>query len=135
MRLVVDTNVLLSAISARSPFHRIFLAIIEEGIHNLVISNEILTEYHEVLSRTVRPATLDILLEFLVKSPDIFRISPHYRFELISADPDDNKFPDCAICGNADFLITSDRHFDILKTTAHLKVNIISPVEFREKYL
>ena len=43
---------------------------------------------------------------------------------------DDNKFVDCAICGNAELLVTNDAHFDILKTIGFPKVEIIKLQEF-----
>lgn len=57
------------------------------------------------------------------------------RFLLVNNDPDDNKFVDVAICGNADFLITLDNHFEDAKKSKFPKVNIISPEEFISKYL
>jgi predicted nucleic acid-binding protein len=39
------------------------------------------------------------------------------------------------ICGNCDFLITSDHHFDVLKEVEFPKVEVIAPKDFIEKYL
>lgn len=47
-------------------------------------------------------------------------------------DPDDNKFTDMAIAGNADYLITNDRHFDLLKGVEFPKVNVISLDDFKK---
>ena len=46
-------------------------------------------------------------------------------FNLISVDPDDNKFVDCAVAANAKFVVTDDGHFDVLKQIDFPKVNII----------
>ncbi|MFW9817964.1 MAG: putative toxin-antitoxin system toxin component, PIN family, partial [Candidatus Thorarchaeota archaeon] len=46
---------------------------------------------------------------FFKNANNLIQVNPHYRFNLISSDPDDNKIVDVAICGNADFLITSDK--------------------------
>lgn len=48
-----------------------------------------------------------------------------FYFNLIKVDPDDNKFVDCAIAGNAKFIVTEDRHYDILQQIDIPKVNII----------
>lgn len=48
-----------------------------------------------------------------------------FYFNLIKVDPDDNKFVDCAIAGNAKFIVTEDRHYDILQQIDFPKVNII----------
>ena len=60
------------------------------------------------------------------------KISPTYRFLLIKADPDDDKFVDCAIAGNADFIVTHDGHFNVLKTIDFPVVEIVTIDEFRE---
>ena len=52
------------------------------------------------------------------------------RFNLISTDPDDNKFVDCAIIASADYIVSNDSHFDILKNIDFPKVNVISIKDF-----
>lgn len=59
-------------------------------------------------------------------------IEPHFRMELIKADPDDNKFVDCAFAAGADYLVTEDNHFNILKKTAFPKLNLVTLDEFME---
>jgi predicted nucleic acid-binding protein len=51
-------------------------------------------------------------------------------FNLISVDPDDNKFVDCAVAANAKFVVTDDGHFDLLKQIDFPKVNIIGLDDF-----
>ncbi len=60
------------------------------------------------------------------------KISPTYRFLLIKADPDDDKFVDCAVTGNADFIVTHDGHFNVLKTIEFPVVEIVTIAEFKE---
>ena len=50
--------------------------------------------------------------------------SPHYHFQLITQDPDDNKFVDCAIIANADYIVTNDSHFKVLENIEIPKVNV-----------
>ena len=45
-------------------------------------------------------------------------------------DKDDNKFVDCAVSCNADYLVTNDRHFDILASIEFPKVITIKAKEF-----
>lgn len=52
-------------------------------------------------------------------------VTPYFRFKLITADPDDDKFVDCAVAANAKFVVTDDGHFDVLKQTEFPKVEII----------
>ena len=57
-------------------------------------------------------------------------IKIYFRFGLIKADPDDNKFVDCAIKANAKYIVSEDHHFDVLKTIHFPPVNVISIDEF-----
>ena len=52
-------------------------------------------------------------------------MTPYFHFKLIIADPDDDKFVDCAIAANAKFVVTDDGHFDVLKQIDFPKVEII----------
>lgn len=134
MRLVVDTNVMVEAVTTRGPYHRIFRSVIDKT-NNLVLSNEILLEYFEIFERIFPKQLLEELSIFFHYATGILRIDPHYRFRLIESDEDDNKFVDCAICGNCDFLITSDHHFDILKKSEFPRVEVIRPEAFVSKFL
>jgi uncharacterized protein len=49
---------------------------------------------------------------------------------LITIDPDDNKFVDCAIAAGADYIITNDHHFDILAQISFPEVRVCSAEEF-----
>ena len=51
-------------------------------------------------------------------------------FELITQDPDDNKFVDCAIAANASYVVTNDHHFDVLKGLNYPPIDVIKLEEF-----
>ena len=53
-----------------------------------------------------------------------------YHFNLITADPDDNKFVDCSIQANARYIVTNDHHYDILRQIDFPKVGIIKLMDF-----
>lgn len=134
MRLVIDTNVMVESITNQSPYHKLFLSLVN-GKNELVISNEIYLEYFEIFGRIYSKRTLSEIQIFFNYSPQIIRIDPHFHFRLIQTDLDDNKFVDCALCGNCHFLVTSDRHFDILNEIEFPKLSIISPPLFIQQYL
>lgn len=134
MNLVIDTNVMVESITSQSPYHKIFRSLIDMT-NIMVISNEILLEYFEIFERIYSKEFMKEISLFFNYSTSILKINPHYRFHLIHEDEDDNKFVDCALCGNCDFLITSDHHFDVLKKIEFPKVEIISPKGYIEKYL
>lgn len=127
--LVVDTNSLIQIISPRSPYHRIYEAI-TNGEYALCVTTEILEEYEEILYRLVRPATARAVMEALTGNPHTRRITTHYHFNLITADPDDNKFVDCAVAANAKYLVTEDHHFDVLKQVEFPHVEVVDLDEF-----
>ena len=54
----------------------------------------------------------------------------YVHFELLPADEDDNKFVDCAIAADAEYIVTNDKHFNPLKDILWPKVNIISLANF-----
>lgn len=56
--------------------------------------------------------------------------SPSYAFHLIKADEDDNKFVDCAIVANAKYIVSNDRHFDVLREIPFPKVDVIKINQF-----
>ena len=54
----------------------------------------------------------------------------YYTFELITADPDDNKFVDCYVAAHADYLVSNDRHFEGLSAAGFPAVRVVSAGEF-----
>ena len=64
----------------------------------------------------------------------LVKVQPSYRFHVVTADPDDNKFTDCAISINAAYVITEDAHFEPL-VTAGYNPRPITPVEFIRAHL
>lgn len=100
----------------------------------LCVSNEILEEYEEVLARNISPKVSRIVLAYMQVLPNVTFVDPHYSFGLIKADVDDNKFVDCAIAGNAVFIVSEDRHFNELSSVPFPKVEVIGIDDF-VKYL
>jgi len=71
-------------------------------------------------------------LEKFTANRNIIFYIPEFKWNFITADPDDNKFVDCAIAANADYIITNDAHFNILKNIAFPKVNVLTLQQFIE---
>lgn len=133
MRAVLDTNVLLVSIPFGTPYYPIFDAFLN-GRFELCITTDILDEYAEKLQEkyNLRPSVAENTLKALENSPDIYRVLKYFSWNLISDDPDDNKFVDCAIAANADFIVTEDRHFKVLKDIPFPRVPVISAADFLE---
>jgi uncharacterized protein len=131
MRIVLDTNVLFAAISSRTEYFAIWEAL-QIGKYELCVSTDILNEYEEKLQEFFRPGVAENTLTFMMRSPDVFQISNHFFWNHITNDPDDNKFVDCAITANADFIVTNDKHFRVLKKIQFPTVPVISADDFVE---
>jgi len=127
--IVLDTNCLLVCIANSSKFHSVWIAFLNEEFR-LCVSNEIMTEYEEILARKTSPTFAEMIVHIILNSENVLFVNPSYRFGLIIADPDDNKFVDCAIIANADYIVSQDTHFDILKTINFPKVSVIRIEEF-----
>ncbi|MBX2928668.1 MAG: nucleotide-binding protein, partial [Saprospiraceae bacterium] len=57
-------------------------------------------------------------------------ITTYFKWNLISTDPDDNKFSDCAIACNARYLVSDDKHFNVLKSLSFPRVSVLAAEEF-----
>lgn len=130
MRVVIDTNVLVSSLSSRSPYHWIIELILSEKI-DLLVSEEILLEYEEILKVKYAPAVAHHFLTALQELPNVELVKIYFRWKLLK-DEDDNKFVDCAIAGNANCIVTHDKDFNILKQVNFPKVNLASITEFEQ---
>lgn len=132
--VVIDTNCLLQIISKKSPYRPIWDAFLS-GKYELCVSNDILDEYQEILSQQITPSIAENIVLLILNKTNVRLVSPHFRMELITADPDDNKFVDCAFAANADYLVSEDRHFEVLKNTRFPKLNLVTLDEFMETRL
>lgn len=124
MRLVLDTNSLIQCVSRRSRYHDLWLSFID-GHNQLCVTTEMLNEYVEILQRETTENFASIMLEVILNNPNTLFINVFYKFNLIIADPDDNKFIDCAIAAQAKYIVTEDHHYDVLRDLEFPKVDII----------
>ena len=102
MKIVLDTNIFLVSIPKKSKYRCIFDALINKQ-YTLLISNEILMEYEEIVGMKTTQNIAKHVVEMLLSLSNVEKTEVFFRWNLIEADPDDNKFSDCAIAGNADF--------------------------------
>ncbi|MBX3043887.1 MAG: putative toxin-antitoxin system toxin component, PIN family [Ignavibacteriae bacterium] len=131
MKIVLDSNVLLVSVPSKSKYRIIFDKFLSRHFE-LIISNDILTEYIELLSIKANSNVSANIAETLLFSKNVTMQQIYYNFNLIEIDKDDNKFVDCAIAGGADYIVTNDKHFNILKQIDFPKVSVISIDEFIE---
>lgn len=94
------------------------------------MTNEIIEEYAEVISRNINERVAQTVIYLIMTLSNVKYIDPHFRFHLITSDPDDKKFVDCAIAANAKYIVTEDHHFDVLKEIPFPHIEVISIEQF-----
>ncbi len=129
IKIVLDTNGLLRCISRRSSY-AIILQKLYENAFELAVSSDILLEYEEKITEIFSEETADLILSAFTLLPNVEKVDIHFSLNLITADIDDNKFADCAFASNAHFIVTDDRHFNVLKTVGFPLLQVISLDQF-----
>ena len=132
--IVLDTNCLLRSISKRSEFYRVWEEFIS-GKYTLCVSTEILEEYEEVISSHMSPLAAQLVVETILRANNVRRVDAQFRFGLITADVDDNKFVDCAIVANAKYIVSDDNHFKVLQAIPFPKVDVKHLKDFYEELI
>ena len=115
MKVVIDTHGILNAVSSYSPNRWLYDAFIDHQFI-WVASNEIISEYSEIIGQSFGLRVSTFVLESLINAENFQKYEPSYKWQLVEKDPDDNKFVDCAVGVNADYLVSDDKHIrDLLK--------------------
>ena len=122
--IVVDTNCLIMMVSARSSYNKIWKAFLA-GDFCMCLTTEIIEEYIEVLARNINVEVARYIVYTIMERRNTRLITNYYHWHLIEADPDDNKFVDCAITAGARFLVTEDHHFSVLRQVNFPVVDVI----------
>jgi putative PIN family toxin of toxin-antitoxin system len=127
-KVVLDTNVLLVSISSKSNLHWIFKSLLE-GEYTLCVTTDILVEYAEIIEQQMGVLASENALGVLENLPNIELVTNYYKFGLLK-DEDDNKFVDCAIASNSNYIVTHDKDFNLLKKIDFPKVITIDTKKF-----
>ena len=130
MKIVLDTNCLIPILVPGSYGYDIWRAF-RQGRYTLCVSTEILFEYEEILMQMTGDREFtSLVIEAISNAANVEHVSPSYRFNLIKADPDDNKFVDCAVTAGATYIVSNDRHFRELQQYDFPKVDVRTLTEF-----
>jgi putative PIN family toxin of toxin-antitoxin system len=133
MRIVLDTNCLILILAKKGSFYSIYEKI-QLGSIQLIITNEILNEYEEVLEKIYSHEVADYVAKALLNHSSTIIIDRiYYQWNLIPIDEDDNKFVDAYVIGSGDYLVTNDKHFNVLKTIDFPSINLINLIDFLQK--
>lgn len=128
-RIVLDTNCLLQSLPSKSPYHKIWTDVLCGNI-SLCVNTEILDEYEEILSQKINPEVANNVVEAIARLHSTVYQEIYVHFGLIYDDEDDNKFADCAIASGAEFIVTNDKHYNVLKRTPWPNINVLNIKDF-----
>jgi len=135
VKVVLDTNTIVSGIGWGGPPRRVLVAL-REGQHQLVISPDLLAELTRVLSYPkLRPLAahplLRVVLEWLHQPEHI--VIPRKRLSVVRSDPQDNRVLEAAVAGMADSIVSGDR--DLLAIRKFQEISIVTARRFAALYL
>ena len=128
-KIVLDTNCLIAALSRHSEYYPVWSEF-QAGKYMLCVSNEILEEYEEIIENKTSAIVAQNVINLLLKSNNVELVTPSFRFRLIEADHDDDKFVDCAFAANATYIVSDDKHFDVLKDISFPQLLVLKLKEF-----
>ena len=130
MRVILDTNVLVSGVFWRGPARRI-LELWMKGSLEVFVSLALLEEYEEVLNE-IESKRASGLAEgwrmFVAEHATLVHASKVYK---ICRDPDDDEVLNCAAAARADFVVSGDKDLLVLKRLPDFK--IVSPSDFLKR--
>ncbi|MDR1738674.1 MAG: putative toxin-antitoxin system toxin component, PIN family [Candidatus Symbiothrix sp.] len=129
MKIVLDTNCLVAALPTNSPYHCVWEAF-NNGDIILCFTTEILEEYNEILARFYSAHYAENVINMILNAPNAKRVTIYYHWHFIISDPDDDKFVDCAVSANARFIVSNDRHFNVLKYVDFPKIEVCNIQNF-----
>lgn len=128
MRIVCDTNVLVSGILFGGHARQILLLVSRGRLTNF-ISDEILLEAKKVLSRPKFKLSPQQLMAIMALFRDTFElVYPVQRHKVIQSDPDDNRILDAALEAQAEIIVSGDKH--LLAIGQWRGIRVLSPAEF-----
>lgn len=134
MTIVLDTNCLIQ-ILPRPTEHRWLYDAILQGQITLSLSHEIILEYEETIDEFFGSKALGgNVARTLLELPKTKRAEIYYNWQIIEKDPDDNKYVDCAVASNADYIITNDRHFKVLKKVPFPKITCLTLEQIKKVF-
>ena len=130
-RIIIDTNVLLSAVRSKSGASFRLLSLIPDPRFDINLSVPLVLEYEEVLKRPeigvpLGSDRIDDILDFLCRVGSLRKI--RYLWRPALADPDDDFLLELAVECNCDYIVTYNTR-DFLNTSS-FGIKAITPVEF-----
>lgn len=135
MRVVIDTNVIVSAFLSPTDAPAQVLTYLEQEAFVLLISEPILEEYQRALNyaklralhRMSRAAVADVIDDMRATA---VLVEPNERLDVVRQDRDDNKFFECAVAGDATYIVSGDTK--VQAVGVFRGISVVSPALFLE---
>ena len=132
-KIVFDTNTLVSAVGWKGAPRKVFDLCIDDKL-KIVTSNELIDEFIEVIFRSkfdfIEEDIKLTIIQAIISISDI--VDPKMKLNIIKDDEKDNKFLECAVTGNAKFIISGDNH--LLKLKEFEGIKIVNASKFLKDY-
>jgi uncharacterized protein len=129
-KIVLDTNVIVSAFGWKGSPHEIFQKCMR-GHFQLYLSSPLLSEIKRVLSYHKFHFNQDEIDEFLSIIIEVAEIvEPEIIINFIPHDPSDNRVLECAITADCEYIISGDKH--LLEIEEFESIKILSPDQFKK---
>ena len=128
-KIVLDTNCLVASLSRHSQYYPVWKGL-QTGQYVLCLTNDILEEYEEIIGLKTSAEVARNVVSLLLKSKNVEFVDAFFKWRLIEADHDDDKFVDCAFAANATYIVSDDKHFDILEKIPFPKISVLKLQEF-----
>jgi uncharacterized protein len=133
MRVVLDTNVVISRYLSPNEHPARIFQYWEEGAFTLLLSEPILTEYERVFSYPYIRQHLSLTDQEIARIIEGFAtfselVTPREQLRVVDADPDDDKFIECAVSGKADYIVSGNKHLSDIHE--YEGIQILTPAQF-----
>ena len=128
-KIVLDTNCLIASLSRSGQYYPVWKGL-QTGKYILCVSTDILEEYAEIITRKMSVNVAANVIHLLLESEFVELINTYFSLHLIEADHDDDKFVDCAFAANATYIVSDDKHYDILKDISFPQLLVLKLKEF-----
>ena len=129
MRIVLDTNVLISALAFPGSKPDQILYRIRRGETELFISPFILSELDRVLREKFRFTKKEAEVRVNAIRAIAHVITPTERITLVTANDDDNRILECVAAAQVEFLVTGDKEH-LLPLGSYRGTKIVTPAQF-----
>jgi putative PIN family toxin of toxin-antitoxin system len=134
MKVVLDTNIVVSRYLSPLGNPARLLTMWEKGVFDLVVSEPILTEYQRVLAYPRIRDRHQMTDEEIAAVVDGFRsfavlVEPTVSLNVVQNDPSDNTFVEYALAAGAEYVVSGDPH--LLRIGHYEEIQILRPAEFR----